>query len=219
METETLRINYWKGINKELDDILKDIKGIIFLIHNSAEIEDILGFLTRFRPQDQVDILYISLIRSYYHIKLSLEGKDLGNRRLFILDSVTSMITDVDEEKGFEGKEKIEGIFRKPPSDFNKLKDLIIEGLDSLKKVGTTADIIVIDSISQLINLTFPTDYQLKGFYNFLEEMRRNVLGVIHDTLIILYDDKIGYLKHLPVVHSDHIIRMEVIKEKPTWRG
>ena len=59
METETLRINYWKGINKELDDVLKDIKGIIFLIHNSAEIEDILDFLTRFRPQDQVDILYI----------------------------------------------------------------------------------------------------------------------------------------------------------------
>jgi len=44
METETLRINYWKGINKELDDVLKDIKGIIFLIHNSAE--NILTFLS-----------------------------------------------------------------------------------------------------------------------------------------------------------------------------
>lgn len=219
MEIETLRINYWKGINRELDSILKDMRGIIILIHNSAEIEDIIGFLTRFRIKDGLDFLYISLIRSYYHIKLSLEDIDLRNRRLFVLDCVTSMITDVDEGGCFRGVDRIEGIFRKPPTSFDKLKDLIVEGLACLKNVGISADVIVIDSISQLINLTFPTEYQIRGFYRFLDEIKRDILGVVHDTCMILYDDKVGYIRYLPIVHSDHIMRMEIVKEKPSWRG
>ena len=219
MEIETLRINYWKGINRELNEILTNIKGIVFLIHNSAEAEDIFNFLTRLRPRDHTNILYVSLVRSYYHIKLSIENRSLQNKRLFILDCVSSMISDVDETGTFETKNKIQAIFRRPPTNFEKLRELIMDALTSLRRMGVMVDIIVIDSISQLINLTFPTEHQLRGFYRFLEEVRRDILGIFHDTSIILYDDKVGYIKHLPIVHSDHVMKMEVIKEKPTWRG
>lgn len=220
MEIETIKINYWRNINnKELDEILEEAKGLIFLIYNVAEIEDIVGFLNRFRPKEEIDILYVSLIRSYYHIKMALEEKKLDRKRLFILDCVTSMIMEVDEESTFEGGKAIEGIFRRAPADFDRLKEIIKEGLSLLKNIGISADVIVIDSVSQLVNLSFPTEHQIKSFYRFLDDVKRDILGIVHDTLIMLYNDKTGYLRYLPRFHADHIIKMDVIKEEPEWRG
>jgi len=221
METEeTVGINYWRNItNRELDKILEEAKGLIFLIYNTAEINDIVGFLKRFRPKEDIDILYISLVRSYYHIKMTLEEENLERKRLFILDCVTSMITDVDEKITFTGGKNIEGIFRKPPSDFDKLKGTIEEGLSLLKSIGISADMIVVDSISQFINLSFPTEHQIKNFYRFLDETKKDILGIMHDTMVILYNDRVGRLRYLPKLHADHIIRMDVIREEPEWRG
>ena len=219
IDAETLRINYWKSINRGLDRYLQDLKGIVLLIHNSAEIDDILSFLKRLRPKDELDILYISLVRSFYHIKLFFDERKLDKKRLHVLDCVSSMITDIDDKGIFRGEEDIEAIFRRPPSDFHRLEGLISEGLDLLKKSGVLADMVVVDSISQLINLTFPTESQLRDFYSFLNAIRNKLMGVMHDTFILLYDDKIGYVRHIPIVHADHIIRMEVIREKPSWRG
>lgn len=220
MGIETVRINYWKGLNsKDLEEILEDVKGLLFLIYNDAEISDIIDFLERIRPKDELDILYISLLRSYYHIKMELEEKKIDKRRLFIVDCVSSMIMDVDESSVFAGKEKIEGIFRRAPGNFNHLKDIIKEGLNLLKSAGIGADVMVVDSISNLVNLSFPTEVTIKNFYRFMDECKRELLGIMHDTLILLYNDRTGYLKNVPMLHADHVLKMEVIKEEPKWEG
>ncbi len=38
-------INYWKEVHNEISEILKNLRGIILLTHNSIEFTDIVDFL------------------------------------------------------------------------------------------------------------------------------------------------------------------------------
>jgi len=93
------------------------------------------------------------------------------------------------------------------------MKNLIMKNIQ-----WSSPNIIVVDSISQFINFTIPTDEELHSLYTFLKSIKENALGVTCDTIILLYDDKMGSMKKLPTVFTDAIMKLEVIKEKPEWK-
>jgi hypothetical protein len=78
-------------------------------------------------------------------------------------------------------------------------------------------NIIVVDSISQFINFTVPTDEELHNLYEFLLSIK-DTLGITCDAIILVYDDRLGYMKKLPTMFTDAILKLEVIKEKPEWK-
>jgi hypothetical protein len=79
-------------------------------------------------------------------------------------------------------------------------------------------NIIVVDSISQFINFTVPTDKELHNLYEFLLSIKENTLGVTCEAIILVYDDRLGSMKKLPTMFTDAILKLEVIKEKPEWK-
>ena len=93
------------------------------------------------------------------------------------------------------------------------MKYLIIKNIQ-----WSNPNIVVVDSISQFINFTVPTEAELHNLYSFLRSIKEDALGIIRDAIILLYNDKMGSLKKLPTMFTDVIIKLEVIKEKPEWK-
>ncbi|MCK4348752.1 MAG: hypothetical protein KAW47_09055, partial [Thermoplasmatales archaeon] len=76
-------------------------------------------------------------------------------------------------------------------------------------------DIIVIDSLTQFINFSKPTESEISKLYEFLHSIRGNVLNTIQDTFILLYDSKTSIMQNLPRAHTDLILKIEMVKEEP----
>ncbi|HDO19658.1 MAG TPA: hypothetical protein ENG74_02920 [Thermoplasmatales archaeon] len=131
---------------------------------------------------------------------------------------MTGMVLDVDKVGGFSG-EGIKYIYRDPPPDLNKMVKLIEEGINLLEGTGETIDLVVIDSISQFVDFSFPRDTETRDFYNFVRSLKNNVMDALHDTVILLYDNKSRSMRVLPVIHTDLVLNMEIIREKMTWVG
>jgi archaellum biogenesis ATPase FlaH len=93
------------------------------------------------------------------------------------------------------------------------MKNLIMKNIQ-----WSNPNIIVVDSISQFINFTVPTDEELRNLYEFLLSIKEDTLGVTCDTIILVYDDRLGSMKKLPIMFTNAILKLEVIKEKPEWK-
>ena len=121
----------------------------------------------------------------------------------------------VDCVSGFviELKDTIDCIYRKPPHNLEEMKDLIIKNIHI-----TNPNIIVVDSLSQFINFSTPKDNEIRELYKFLKSIREDAIGITNDTIILLYDDKMGSMKKLPTLFTDLILRLEVIREQVEWR-
>ena len=74
-------------------------------------------------------------------------------------------------------------------------------------------DVIILDSLSQFINFSQPTDDDIFILYRFLGMIRENVLNIEQSTFLLLYDDKMMKTNHLPKIGTDLIIKLE--KEEP----
>ncbi len=85
------------------------------------------------------------------------------------------------------------------------MKDIIHFGIEK-----TNPEIIIIDSLSQLINFSKPTEQDLNGFYTFLGHMRQQMLNIVNNTFILLFDTKMGVLQHLPTQSIDTILKLEI---------
>lgn len=202
MKETTLNINYWKEIDKSIDGILKNLNGIVLLLHNSVEFLNIIDFLNKVKPDHFSNVLYISLIRSYDYMRHVLDINPLEQKRLFFIDCVSGF--------AFPPEDKIDDcLYHKPPQNLERMKEIIKFGIEK-----SNPDIVVIDSLSQFINFSRPTEDELHDLYEFLRSLKENSLNIIQDTFILLYDSKLGVMRNLPKMSTDMILRLEATKEE-----
>lgn len=88
-----------------------------------------------------------------------------------------------------------------------ELKKIIAFGIEKC-----SPDIIVLDSLSQFINFSKPTETELNDLYDFLASLRQTTLNIIQNTIILLYDSKMSVMKNLPKKSTDLIIKLEIMK-------
>jgi hypothetical protein len=204
-ELKVVQVNYWKEIRKEINKTFESLHGLVLLTHNSIEFSDIIDFLNNLRRNQEITVLYISLISSYNHIEQTIEIHPLPSKKLFVVDCVSGFL--------LERQDSVHCVYRKPPSNLDEMKNLIMKNIQ-----WSNPNIIVVDSILQFINFTTPTDEELHNLITFLRSIKEDALGITRDVIILLYDDKIGLMKKLPVMFTDVIMKLEVIKEKPEWK-
>jgi hypothetical protein len=204
-ELMIVQVNYWKEIRKEINRTFESLHGLVLLTHNSIEFSDIIDFLNDLRRNQETTVLYISLISSYNHIKQTLQIHPLPSKKLFVVDCVSGFLLEL--------QDSVQCVYRKPPSNLDEMKNLIMKNIQ-----WSNPNIIVVDSISQFINFTTPTDEELRNLIIFLKSIKEGALGITRDVIILLYDDKIGLMKKLPTMFTDVIMKLEVIKEKPEWK-
>ena len=200
-EPKIVQVNYWKRMLKESKDTFEKLHGIVLLIHNSVEFSDIVDFINKIRPEQELKLLYISLINSYDRIKRILETHPLESKKLFVVDCVSMFLMEV--------KDTADCIYRKPPKNLEKLREMLMINI-----ADKNPNIVIIDSMSQFINFSLPTKDELNKFYKFLTSVKENIWGLKEDSIIFLYDDKFGELRGLPSVSVDLIMKLEVIREK-----
>ena len=206
MDEEITSINFWKEIQYDINNTLKDLKGIILLAHNSIEFVDIISLLNKTKTEHFTSILYISLVRTYDFLKLALNQKPLDNKRIFFIDCVSGF--------AFPEEDKIDdALYHEPPSDLNQMKELVKFGIDK-----TGPDIVVIDSLTQFMDFSMPTDYNLNNLHKFLQSLKSDFLNINQDTFILLYDSRMSFMQNLPKLSVDQIFKVEILKEKPRWK-
>ncbi len=199
-DQKIVQVNYWKKLTRDLDEIVGKLHGVVLFIHNSVKFKDLLDFFNKVRPDKRMKILYISLINSYSRIERNLQEKPLNNKRLHVVDCVSSFIMDMEDTRFC--------VYRKPPENLQALKDMI---LTNIERVGP--NILVVDSLTQFINFSVPTDDELTELYRFLKELRENIIGLGDDSIILIYNNKAGYMKKLPVMNIDLILKYDVIRD------
>ena len=204
-ETEIVHVNFWKEMHKEIRKTIKNIHGLILLTHNSVDFSDIVDFLNKIRREEKLTILYISLVNSYSNMKKILDVKPLDSKKLFVVDCVSNFIT--------EHIDTVDCVYTKPPDNLNDMKELIMENIQKFHP-----NLVVLDSLSQFINFSMPSNENLHNFYKFLKSIRRDAIGITNDTFILIYDDKMGSMKTLPTLFTDTILKLEVIREEVKWQ-
>ena len=203
---EIIITNYWKEIHKEISEELKNISGIVIITHNSIEFKDILEILKKIRRENYLKILYISLTRSYDHMKLELNRNEIENKKITFVDCVTGYT--------FRTKQELDDcLYHDPPLNLDQMKNIINFGI---KKCNP--DMVIIDSLTQFINFSRPTETEISSLYKFLNSIKTNSLNAIQDTFILLYDNKLGMMQNLPKMYTDIILKIEVYKEEYNWR-
>jgi hypothetical protein len=200
-----VQVNYWKKMMKETNEVVGKLHGVVLLIHNSVEFSDIVDFLNKVRNSEQLLVMYLSLRNSYSYIKETLKKHPLQSKQLFVVDCVSGFLIELNDTH--------DCIYRKPPINLEELKELLMKNIAS-----RNPNMVVVDSMSQFINFSMPTEDELSKFYLFLQSLKENILGLSNDSIILLYDDKVGQLQSLPTISVDLILKLEVIRDVPRWR-
>jgi len=204
-EHKVVQVNYWKEIRKELNETFEHLHGLVLLTHNSIEFSDLVDFLKNICRNQETTVLYISLINSYDRIKQTLQTNPLPTKKLFVVDCVSGFLIEIQDQT--------QCAYRKPPQNLEEMKNLIMKNIQ-----WSNPNIIVVDSISQFINFTTPTDKELHDLYAFLQSMKVDTLGITREVIILVYNDRMGSMKKLPTMFTDVIMKLEVIKDKPEWK-
>ncbi len=199
MELRKRPINYWKDIKKEINQTVDEMYGLVLLTHNSAEFNDLIDFIERINKNQKCKVLYISLTRSFEQIKENIAKKTLENKELYVVDCVSGFLIEI--------QESVNCIFRRPPKNFEEMKNLLTKNIDRVKP-----EIVIIDSITQYINFSKPTEEEINELYHFLKSIKKETMTRSVETVIMMYDDKMQTLKKLPHLYTDLILRMEIIK-------
>jgi hypothetical protein len=201
-----IEINYWRSMNHEVNEMLKDLEGIVLVLHNSMEFTQCIDFFNKIKSNHFTNLLYISLTRSYDYIRRTLEQKPLDQKRIFIIDCVSGF--------AFPTEDHIDNcLYHKPPQSLSHMKEIIKFGIEKCNP-----DIIVLDSLSQLVNFTHSTDKELHDLSLFLQILRSDTLNIRQKTFLLFYDTKLSTPRILPDMAIDIMIKMEVIEEKPQWK-
>ncbi len=195
-------VNYWKEIEKNIDGELQNLNGLILLTHNSAEFIDLVKFLKKFRKGEFSSVLYISLVRSYNYMKNALSFETLDDKRMMFIDCVSGYAFPIDDEID-------DAFYHKPPKNLSELKEIIQFGI---KK--TNPHIVLLDSLSQFINFSQSDETDLSDLCSFLRDMKENKNHSNTNTVMLIYDSKLGLIKNLPKNFTDHILKIEVLKDK-----
>lgn len=203
VENEKTSIHWWKEIHNEMPEVLKDLKGTVLLAHNSIEFTDIINLLNKTRPHEFLNVLYISLMRSYQYMKETLDQKPLQEKKVSVIDCVSGY--------AFLPEDDIDNCFyHRPPGNLNEMKKIIETGMQK-----SNPDIVILDSLSHFINFSNHTNEELRDFYQFLDTIQKNMLNINQTTFILLYDSKMSSMKKLPKHGIDLVLRLEIEHSSP----
>ena len=200
-----VQTNYWKELRSEINEIIGELHGLVLLTHNSIEFSDFVDFLNKVKKDEQQNILYISLVNSYKNIKTVLKEKPLINKKLYVVDCVSGFLIEL--------QDSVDCVYRKPPENLKEMKELVLRNIRY-----SDPNIIVIDSLSQFINFSIPVEEDLHELYSFLKSIKEDAMSITTDTVILLYNDKMGSMKRLPTLFTNMILKLEVIKETVDWK-
>jgi len=193
--------NYWMEIQNRLSETLNNIKGLVLVVYTGLEFTDFVEILNKVEPNRFINVLYISLVRSYKYIKQVLEYKPCKSKRFFVVDCVSGYAFPTEE--GMD-----ECFYHKPPSSLEEMKKIIEFGVEK-----SNPEMMVVDSLSQFINFSHPTEDELNQLYSFLKMLKNEVSTNGQEIIILLYDSNISRLHRLPKDAVDEIIKIEKIKE------
>lgn len=202
-QKQIISMNYWKEIHKEVADVLQDLRGIVLLTHNSVDFSDILDFVNKTRPNHQLNVLYLSVTRSYEFMKNELSKRPLDKKNVYFIDCVSGLTMDAD--KKFD-----DCLFLNPPRNLDEIKDIVNQGLDNFNL--KFPDIVVMDSLSHFINFAHPSEKEIEEIYGFLRTLRGSTVNILRDTFFLLYDSKVNVLQKLPKMSTDVIMKLEIVK-------
>ena len=200
-----VNVHHYTKIGHELAVAVRDLSGIVLFAHNSIEFTDIVDVLNLIRPGQFCTLLYISLIRSYRYMKAALDQQPLQNKRISVIDCVSGFTFPVEDRID-------DCLYHKPPHDLEDMKEIIAFGIEK-----ANPDIIVFDSLSQFINFSQPSEEDLHGLSNFLGTLRYETMNVVQNTMVFLYDDRLGATKYLSRMAVDTLIKLELAKDKACW--
>jgi hypothetical protein len=191
-------IRYWRAIHTEIDEVLKNLEGIILVCHDSIEFIQLIDFINKIKSNHFTNLLYISLTRSQDYMRQVLKQKPIEKKQIFFIDCVSGF--------AFPTEENIDScMYHKPPRDFQTMKEIIHFGIER-----TNSEIVIIDSLSQFVNFSKPNGLELEEFYKFLNDIRNQEINLTNNTFIFLFDTKMGVLSHLPTQGIDSIIKLEI---------
>jgi hypothetical protein len=195
---ERTTFNYWREFQGRLTETLKTLKGLILVIYSGLEFIDIVEILNKIEPHRIINVLYVSLVRSYGYIRQVLEYKPC-TLNFFVVDCVSGYAfpqeSDIDE-----------CFYHKPPSSLEEMKRILKFGIEKCNP-----DMIVIDSLSQFINYSHPTTDKIEELYSFLRTLKAPTNE--QETVVLLYDEEMRRLHRLPKESVDEIIRIEKRRE------
>lgn len=195
------QVNYWKEIEKNIAYELINLKGLVLLTHNSAEFIDLVEFLKNFRKGEFASVLYISLVRSYNYMKSALNFQPLDDKRMIFIDCVSGYAFPIDDKID-------EAFYHKPPQNLFELKEILQFGIEK-----ANPNIIILDSLSQFINFSQSDENDLSELCGFLRDLEKNKVSSNLQTILLVYDSKLGLIKNLPKKFTDHILKIEVLKD------
>lgn len=193
-------MNFWKEIYEEMDTTLNQLQGVVLLAHNSLEFIDIIPIIEKIKGDHFSNILYISLLRSYDYMKNVLDSYGSINKHMHFIDCVSGYAFSYEDRQD-------NCMYYRPPQNLQDLKEILTFGLDH-----SGADIVILDSLSQLVNFSQPTSQELFDLYRFLQSLREKELNLSSDTFILLYDSKMTMMRDLPRETIDHIFKIELGK-------
>jgi hypothetical protein len=130
---------------------------ITIVVKESFDISTSIPILNQMLHHTRKNILYVSFIHSYIHLKKNIISSPLEGHNLFIVDCVSQLLVQ-------NLKDSPDVVFRDPPQSVEQMKQLLTETIH----IGDP-DVIVIDSFSQFLNYSKTSDIQLKELYLFLE--------------------------------------------------
>ncbi len=194
-------VNYWREIEKNIDYELKNLNGLILLVHNSAEFSDLLDFLKNFRKGEFSCILYISLVRSYEYMKKALDLKPIDDKRIIFIDCVSGYAFPTDDEID-------NAFYHRPPQTLEEMEKIIKYGIDK-----SNPDIIIVDSFSQFINFSKSTKDEINQLYESINKIKKETMNTSQNTIILFYDSKLSVIKNLPKTAVDTILKIEKVEK------
>ena len=198
MEDDSI-IHYWKSIQKESNETIGKLLGLSLVLHNSAEFSDIARFISKIRKNEPSKVLYFSMTTSYNHIKDEIKVQANHNKNYQIIDMVSGFLLEI--------QDNVDCLFRKPPKNFAEMQMMMMTNIQRTKP-----DIVCVDSLSQFMNFTQPSDQDLQKLYQFLGSLKQRFMGTSVKNILLFYDEKHGHIKKLPLIFTDMIMKIEVIR-------
>jgi hypothetical protein len=199
MNEEQSKIHYWKSIQKNSNETIENLLGLSLILHNSVEFTDIASFINKIRKDESSKVLYFSLTTSYKHIKEGIKKQSIRNKQFHVIDMVSGFLLEI--------QDNVDCIFRKPPHNFAEMESMMIKNIER-----THPDIVCVDSLSQFMNFTQPSNQDLQKLYQFLGSLKQRFMGTSVKNIFLFYDEKNGHIKKLPLIFTDIILKMEKIK-------
>ena len=197
MVDQNPQIQYWRSIQKEINETLGNLTGLTLVLHNSAQFSDVVSFLNKVQKNSRSKVLYFSFTTSYDHIKTTLEQCTLNGKEIHVVDMVSGFLLEI--------QDNIDCVFRKPPQTIEEMKMVMFKNINRVKP-----DIVFVDSLLQFFNLSNPSEQDVQKMYQFFGSLKEAFMASEIKTIILMYDEKHGRMEKLPLIFTDLILKMDM---------